>query len=115
MNEDIKAIEVALTAGPTAGEWKHLGNAAHVGSKCVFTTDARDPQQRITDARYLAACDPARLRRVLDTVQALSGSLAALLPMMESWREDYSYDVGDKEAPAMDAARAALALYEGKQ
>lgn len=102
MNEDIKAIEVALTAGPTAGEWKHSGNAAHVGSKCVFTTDARDPQQRITDARYLAACDPARLRRVLDTMQAQAQALTSITKMETA------------EAMRLRAAHA-LALYEGKQ
>lgn len=36
-------------------------------------------------------------------------ALQALIPMFESWHTDFPRDVGDKEAPALAAARAAIA------
>lgn len=39
--------------------------------------------------------------------QALE-ALGALLPMFEEWHEDFPDHVGDKEAPALNAARAAI-------
>jgi len=41
--------------------------------------------------------------------QVLLEALKTLLPMVEEWHEEFPRDVGDKEAPAIKAARAAIA------
>lgn len=60
-----------------------------------------------TDARAIRAWNsrPAAL--------ALLEALQALLPMFAQWHEDFPDDVGHKEAPALAAARAAIAKATG--
>jgi hypothetical protein len=45
----------------------------------------------------------------------LLAALCALLPMVEEWHAEFPRDVGDKEAPAIAAARAAIAKATGER
>lgn len=44
---------------------------------------------------------------------ALAQALQSLLPMLAEWHEAFPHDIGDKEAPAIEAARAALSAVNG--
>lgn len=119
-NSDIVAIEEALAAGPTEGEWMvqalnlspHHDTGIRVrgesvsGYAAVLNTKWPHEKQREeqrANARWIATSNPARLRRVLDTMQAMAGALEACLPSIDPYSRERA------------EADAALALYEGKQ
>lgn len=67
------------------------------------------------DAAFIAAANPLAIRTLLDAhasalrdAAKLREALRTLLPMFEAWHEEFPDDVGHKEGPALEAARAAL-------
>lgn len=85
---DIKAIEDALAAGPTPGEWEfgsYAGREIRVGPKgdakhralAIMTGRADVPwnhneesRQAFNDAAYIAACNPAAIAELLARLRA---------------------------------------------
>jgi hypothetical protein len=87
-NDDtISRIEAALAAGPTCGEWEAdfasaMRNGEHVvveyfvrrdGEDISIAADIVDPETGLpseANARFIAACNPAALRALLDQLKA---------------------------------------------
>lgn len=84
---DIAALREALALNPTEGPFNVYLGGPHAGSSirspaghyCTLNTRRangyRDTKERTVeqmqaDARYIAACDPVRLRRLLDALDA---------------------------------------------
>lgn len=51
--------------------------------------------------------------RLIEAAPDLLAALKTLVPILEQWHEENPDDVGHKEAPALKAARAAIAKAEG--
>ena len=51
----------------------------------------------------------------MSTQDKLAQALRDLLPMFAEWHEEFPRDIGDKEGPALAAARDALAAHESAQ
>ena len=87
--DDIKALKEALEAGPTPGEWKLFDeppNDMWLAGRSIGAADPKDAR-RVCDAysiisppepgsmheanaRYIAACSPARIARLLERLEA---------------------------------------------
>jgi len=118
IKDDIAAIEAALAAGPTAGEWTIRMRSGFGGEE--YASDLNDAsgnrirmanitltgsEQALKNDAFVAAANPARLRRILDTMAQMGEAISNLL--------------AEKSAAAQlsDAcltARAALAKYRGE-
>lgn len=81
--DDIAALRAALAAGPSPGPWKvwrgmtRTSVEASTGHLCALTTRrgngytgavARTREQMVADGEYIAACEPDRIRRLLDAL-----------------------------------------------
>ena len=53
--------------------------------------------------------------RLIAAAPDLLEALQSLLPMLDEWHDEFPDHVGDKEGPAIDAARAAIAKATGEQ
>lgn len=79
---------------------------------------ADDVVQELSGPDYVH-WDSTVLRKHLEAREAVTAdlleALQTLLPMFKEWHEAFPLDVGDKEAPALGRARAAIAKAEGSQ
>lgn len=60
-----------------------------------------------------AGFDQAANARLIASAPDLLEALETLLPMVQEWHDEFPRDVGDKEAPAIAFARAAIAKATG--
>lgn len=93
MNEDVKALEEALQAGPTPGEWVRscrrypiadTGDydsfeqvTAHAGLEQSVILEIHGEDDRDEpNAKFIAAAHPDRIRRLLDYIRKLEQEVA---------------------------------------
>lgn len=97
----------------TPGPWTfgHYGmSALWVGPDHEQKPVARVPHDSDDEAR-----DESRENaRLMAAAPELLEALQTLLPMLVDWHDDFPDCVGDKEAPALKAARAAIAKAMGE-
>jgi hypothetical protein len=98
-NSDIAAIEAALAA---------IKNPPKAADALMAARDRRDAVRELFDV-----CDPARLRRVLDTMQAMGEALEDAAHHLEQLDRSAYVEGGTVDREVIATARAALALYEG--
>lgn len=79
--------------------------------RTVKSADERDAMEPVV-AGLLALRQSATASG--SRVAELESALRTLLPMVEEWHAEFPRDVGDKEPPAIEAARAILAKGETK-
>ena len=109
MNQDVKALEEALQAGPTPGEWVRsyrrypiadTGDydsfeqvTAHAGlEQSVILEIHGDDDRDEPNARFIAAANPDRIRRLLDYIADLERA------SKEGWRYAKECDEARQEA-----------------
>lgn len=150
ISDDVRAIEEALAAGPTQGPW-HVEPQQEDGRWEICTSspgawilDVRSTSEAteteraedLANVELMAACDPDRLRRVLDTMQAMVEALRTSTDALKEaellLHKVYTQhgigliddgggalvsvsNAADRMDGSIDQAAAALALYEGKQ
>lgn len=84
IQDDIETLRAALAAGPSPGPWTVYGGTftrgtitAPGGHVCALTSrkanayqnsTERTKEQMMVDARYIAACEPERIRRLLEQI-----------------------------------------------
>jgi hypothetical protein len=124
VSDDVRAIEQALEAGPTLTEYPWNWHADPIKgdplsrSRYEVTSFGRtitrtyySDAAALTEAAYIAAANPARLRCILDTMRAQAEALAFY---------EAGCDANEGEACGYDGnlccktARAALTLYRGE-
>lgn len=102
---------------PTPGPWAYSVHDTSAGlvwkigpfNACIYV-DMRGGVSNENLSPFEAAANSRLIAAAPDLLEALR----TLLPMVEEWHAEFPRDVGDKEAPAIAAAHAAIAKAEGR-
>ena len=114
IDDDIRALRTALAGGPTPGPWESLpvGHGPHyvarVNNREVVPPDACELAHEIVDARYIAACSPDRIERLLAEVERLREALTAANAQAERFEREWYLRGDEVERLRRDAARYRL-------
>ena len=115
-DDDIRILRTALAGGPTPGPWESLpvGHGPHyvarVNNREVVPPDACELAHEIVDARYIAACSPDRIERLLAEVERLREALTAANAQAERFEREWYLRGDEVERLRRDTTCAALTL-----
>lgn len=99
---------MSRTLGPWKFEESH-STTVH-GSHCVgFVVNGKTNVADVCASYDISDDEAMANARLIAAAPALLDALQALLPMVQEWHDEFPRDIGDKEAPAIEAARAAIA------
>jgi hypothetical protein len=86
-------------------------NYRQIKAGCGYFPEEDESESGFKLVGFIKPADTRLIVAAPDLLQALR----ELLPMVEEWHAEFPRDVGDKEAPAIAAARAAIAKAEGRR
>lgn len=77
----------ALAEKATQGDMQATGNGVHKGIRCVLTTHMEPFEQRVDDAAYYAAANPAAILELIAAHEDAQGEIRALRATEQALRE----------------------------
>lgn len=112
----IRKIETALAAGPTEGPWKtDAYGTVKVGRYSLCTPGAGESLSLMaasnkakTNAAFIAACNPANTRELLQTLASKEAEIARLRSALNAMLTHMGMDEDEWNKPTFDQARSAL-------